>query len=125
MKAFIAILLMLFFPMQAMADWVASGAISNPTAGQVLVDSGPLPASARSATIIVSSTVAARFRFQWRSADNTTTVAEQYFFCPANGTIVLPPVLESQEFQMNDNERLRIIIDQTITGAVSVSLFRG
>lgn len=122
MKKLLFMLLLVSMPIVARADWV-SGVVTNPAAGAVLVDTGPLSAGSRSALVIVAATVATRFRYQWRDAANTNVVQEQYFIVPANGTVVLPTPVAGQEYTMQEGERLRVIVDAGITGSASASLF--
>ena len=99
--------------------WLSSGIVANPTAGQILLDSGPLSAGTREAQIIVSANIATFCEFQLRNAANSATLRSQVIAVPANHgiSIPFPTGLENGE-----NERFRIVNLVNITGQVSVSI---
>lgn len=103
-----------------MAAWNSSGRLTNPTAGQVLVDTGVLAPGTRILNIVVASSVIAICELQQRDSTNANTVKSQAFAIPANGTVVfdVPCGIDNA-----DQERYRIILISAITGTLSASLF--
>jgi hypothetical protein len=102
--------------------WLSSGRIANPAIDQVILDTGPLPAGAYWFTAQGSGSVAAAMEVQLRDAANATTVKSQIIANPAFGTSPPFEVPERFQFNVNVNERIRVIMVAAVTGSVSVSL---
>ncbi len=102
--------------------WFTQGRITNPAAGAVLADTGPLIGGPNyQPQAIVSSTIAAQILIQRRNATNTANVSEQLVVCPANSTFTLPLVVNMSE-TWQDDERVRLVINATINGTIQASL---
>lgn len=100
--------------------WFSSGRITNPVLDQVLVDTGPIQGGSKNFQVYAASTGQAAFEIQWRDAANAITKKSQILAVPAFGYNMLFPLV--REIELLDNERLRVVAVQAITGSVSVSL---
>lgn len=99
--------------------WLSSGIITNPTAGQVLLDSGPLSAGTREVQLILSSNAIAFCELQLRNAANNGTRKSQVITVPANQCMTIPFAtgLDNEE-----GERYRVVSLTSVTGSVSISV---
>lgn len=115
------VLFLILSPLLAWAEgWLSSGSVTNPTANQVMVDTGAL---AGPTTIefcaYVGSTVGTAVRIQHMNAANTTALQDQLMPVPANQfTFMCLP----HAISIADQERVRVIMNGAATGVVSVSL---
>lgn len=100
--------------------WLSSGRVTNPTANQVLIDTGQLVAGPKNFAVYAASTAAAAFELQWRDATDTTTTKSQIVAAGANGFTYSPPLL--RDVEVAQNERFRVIQVANLTGSVSVSM---
>jgi hypothetical protein len=119
MKKLLALLLCIAFSAQAM--WNTNGIIVNPTAGQVIADTGSINGGSSYYTFVVAANVAARFEIAVRNPANTADIVGnvQNFFVPANGnfTVVIPVDVPS-------NGRVVIRTPTAITGSVQASILK-
>jgi hypothetical protein len=128
-KKFALILsLVLFAAVPALANqyWHASGIVVNPAAAQVIVDTGAMAASGgtfRRVNAFVCSSVAAVFNLQVRNGANTASTFEQIIAVPASACSPIFYMPDYDAFPMEDNGRVRIIMQAAVTGSVSVSLW--
>lgn len=103
--------------------WRNSGRITNPIAGQILLDTGPLITGQYHFLVYGAANANAAFEFQWRNALNTATLGSQIFAVAGFGST--PPFEIPRDFYIQttaDNERFRIEMVNAVTGAVSVSM---
>lgn len=100
--------------------WYSSGRLTNRTAEQEVVTTGPLPAKQRMFQVTVSCTVAAPFEVQWVAADGITIKGRQIIACQALDTKDTPRQVE--EISMLINESIRVVAVTAITGQVSASI---
>ena len=117
----LAVSLVLFVPLIALAQTWISGTLVNPAAGAVIVDTGAI---AGPTTIefcaYVSANVAAQFSVQRRNAANNATLSEQRINVIASTTSSMCP----KSVDIGDGERIRIVNDTLIAlGTVNASLF--
>lgn len=102
--------------------WQTQGRLTNPNAGAVVADTGPLPSgTSYSPQLVVSSTTTAQVLLQRRDAANAQTLTEQLIVCPANNTINISVTGYLNELQ--DNERIRLVLNANMTGSIQGSLF--
>ncbi len=103
-------------------DVVDSRSVTNPTAGQVLADSGQLsPANQQLCAAVISSDGAlSDFSIQWRDAANAVTLASWTFILGTAGT----SSVNWGKFNLNfsNNERIRIVSDSAVTGDVAATI---
>jgi len=107
------------------AGWFSSGVVTNPTASQVLADTGPISGPTQiTFCYIVAGTVASIFDVQLVASNGTTVRGEQYVPVPASSTqnFCLGQGLNIQTVANNDH--LRILNVASVTGKVSVSLWQ-
>lgn len=91
-------------------------------AGTVLSDSGPITGDAvhEMQWIIAAAQVQAVVVLQHRNAANDTTLTSQILPLSAFSQFTIPMVIK---ISMLDGERLRIILNNNITGSVQASMF--
>lgn len=101
--------------------WIPGTRLSNPNAGAVLFDTGPLTADRSwSPHVLVCATVAAQVLFQRRNAANDATLQEQIFPVAANQPFSFAV---NGQIDVAEGERLRLVLNANITGAVQCSMF--
>jgi hypothetical protein len=100
--------------------WANSGRVTNPTAAQIVLDSGALTLGTRRIVVVVSCSVDVATELQHRDAANATTLRSQVLSCKAFDTvsIEIPQGIDNLA-----NERYRIENINAITGVLSVSVF--
>lgn len=117
---------LLFWSAPALANgWISSGIVTNPTASQVLDDTGPITGPTQiTFCLVASSTVAAIVDLQLVDSTGATVRNEQYFSIPANDTrdFCLPDGMNVTTAANGDH--LRIINVTAITGKVAASLWQ-
>lgn len=119
MKKLLAVILCFAFSAQAM--WNTNGIVANPTAGQIIADTGSINGGGSYYTFVIAATAASRFEVAVRNATNTADIAGnvQNFFVPANGnfTVVMPIDVPSLG-------RIVIRTPAAITGSVQGSIMK-
>jgi hypothetical protein len=122
MKKKIWIVLALLVPAISFAagTWLSAVTV-NPTAGQVLVDTGAIsgPTSVEFCAYTAGS-VAAVLTVEHRNAANSATLHSQQIPVTAGTFNEMCP---NKGFTVADQERVRIVSTNAVTGTVSVSLF--
>jgi hypothetical protein len=120
MKKVLAVLLVLLAPLAwAQARTWLSAVVVNPTTNQVLLDTGAVGGPANyDYCVYVASNANTVVQVQRRNAANSATVAEQYMAVPAFSFASICPL----KITLADQERLRLIAGNNVTGSVSVSL---
>lgn len=99
--------------------WYDSGLISAPTAGQVLVDTGQLPAGVYQFTIFASASVAAVLDVERRDSMDQNTISVQRMYVTAMTTAPDLDIID----QLADQERIHVKnVTLIATGTVSVSI---
>jgi len=101
-------------------EGVKSGVIS---AGTVLADTGPLPSGVHSVyEMMLSTSVDAVVRLEWRNAANDGTNISQTFYLSALAPAIIGPAFSVGDFATD--ERLRVVLaNGLLAGAVQASLF--
>lgn len=104
-------------------EWLDSGIVTSPSAGQVLSDTGPVSGPvAFQGCVSLYASVAATFDFQQRDAANTSTEHVQRLSVTAGNTEEFC-WHDDTPFLLDDGERLRIISVGALTlGTVSTTL---
>ncbi len=102
-------------PAYQVADVFTNGVLSNPAAGDVLMDTGPLPIGDYTIHMIVRATGVNNYTWEWRNAGNTADLWSQTFSLDPSfqDTVELNFRLSIQ----NDNERFRVIIVALVAGS--------
>ena len=100
--------------------WTSSGRITNPTAGQIVADSGALAGGTREPLIAVACSVAVTLELQQRDAANAATLKSQIISVPANTFVAFHVPMG---IPVGDGERLRLENVSAVTGVLSVSVF--
>ena len=115
-------LFLILSPLLAWAEgWIASGSVTNPTANQVMVDTGALSGPGKiEFCVYAASTVATAIRVQHMNAANSAAVQDPLVTVPANNFQTFCPKIP---ITYADGERFRVIMTGAVTGVVSVSLF--
>lgn len=104
-----------------MAVWATNGVITNPTTGQVVADTGPLPATPISPVLLCWSSVGVGVTLHYRNAANTADLRTQRMALTTEGTpfqvINLPA-----NITLNVNERLTLTVDAGFVGQIQCSI---
>lgn len=100
--------------------WLSSGRVVNPGLAAVLVDTGPLGQGARPVAADFACTVGGAVELQHRNAANDANIHSQIIALNGQGYVPMPPQLE---FDVAEDERIRIVTVSAIVGIVSVSLW--
>lgn len=118
-RIFAYLLAALLFALPAFPMWVTNGIVTNPTAAQVIADTGAISGGGSSYTVIVAATAISRFEVAVRNAANTADVTVQNFFVAANGnfTAILP-------MDVPPGGRVIIRTPAAITGSVQGSILK-
>lgn len=121
MKKLIALIFTSLLMLAPMADamWVTNGIVTNPTAAQVIADTGAISGGASTYTFIVAATVVTRFEVAVRNAANTADVQVQNFFVLANDnfTAILP-------IDVPPGGRIVVRTPAGVTGSVQGSILK-
>lgn len=106
------------------ADWF-NAVTTNPTAGQVVIDTGPITTDGYYRwCVTAASTVAATLRVQHRDTTNTVTLHEQYLPVVSGSEASLCIPSSDLAVLILTNERLRVVNTSLIAaGTVSTSIF--
>jgi hypothetical protein len=101
--------------------WYVGTVLTNPTAGTVLIDSGPLYGQSNSYLIGVmgASTVNWAYDVQHRNAANDTNIHAQRRRPSAGNEDWNSP----NKILVGSNERIRLVLLADVTGEIQVSLF--
>lgn len=104
--------------------WATAGIITNPTANQVIADTGPLPATAFVPTFMCWANVSCLITLRHRNATNTADLHTQQLFLSTEGTSFqlfgLPTAVT-----LGANERLILTVDNVFTGQIQCSIITG
>lgn len=96
--------------------WVTNGPINNPATGEILADTGAIPAGTLSLTILVFTDVGFTMNLVQRNALNTANVNIQPIAVLGQYTVVgIPAVLVL-------NQRIRLEVDTAVTGNIQASI---
>lgn len=108
----------------------AGSALVNPAANAVMIDTGALDdqsstnaGQAVAVKVFCSQTVAARYYIQVRDATNTVTRFEAFLMGGVNLTSPWDP--SPIAFKLNDNERVRVLMQAAITGTAKCEIALG
>jgi hypothetical protein len=102
-------------------SWITEGLVTNPAAGAVLADSGPLPAGEYGLpAVLVSSEVAVILVLQHRNAANNGNVRSHAIPVAAMTPFYLPPP-GNETF--SGGERLRLVVLAAVVGRMQASFF--
>jgi len=93
-------------PAYGVVDIFSAGVITNPAAGAVMADTGPLPVGSYTVQVLFSIGEAAIEDFEWRDAANAATLVSHSF---RNGTALGTLEFSTRLEVANANERFRVI----------------
>lgn len=96
--------------------WATEGLKTNPSAGDILADTGPLAAGIASLTVIIWTDAGCNLNLVQRNALNTADVNSQSL--QPNGSMFLAPIPIITLL----NQRLQITVDTGVNGHVQASL---
>jgi hypothetical protein len=105
-------------------SWHTGSVLTNPSSGDVLVDSGQMKAGWYLVGVMGTATVAVVYDLQLRDKDNATTVQAQRRRFGATLASQNDDALLPNKISVQQNERLRCVLVGSITGEVQLSLFR-
>lgn len=101
--------------------WRTEGRKTNPAAGTLLADTGPLQGGVSySPQLVVSSTVILQVRMEHRDAENLNTLQEHTFLVPANSSFQFSVW---GYFDILEGQRVRLTVGANVTGTAQGSLF--
>lgn len=104
--------------------WSTAGIITNPTTGQILADTGALPAVVFVPTFLCWSLIACNITLHHRNATNTVDLHTQQMALSTEGSpfavIGLPTAVT-----LGLNERLTLTVDIGFTGQIQCSIITG
>lgn len=106
------------------SDWI-TGTVTNPGAGVVVADTGPLPADGNYRWCVWgAASVGAILRVQHRNAANDANLHE--FYMPVGSTQSPIQVCATADFAplILQDERLRLVNNSLIVGTISASILR-
>ena len=107
-------------PAYGVTDIFTNGVVVDPNIGDLLADTGPLPAGAYSIQIFVSTTETNAIDFQWRNAGNSANLFSQRIQIePTQGENVQ---LLVRILTANDDERFRLV---TVRAAAVAEEYQG
>lgn len=96
----------------------SEGELTNPADESVTADSGVLPAGQYEAFAVVSVSANAQVKFQHRNAANDANVFEGIgLYVLANSSVPI-----AWHFNLDKNQRVRIVMDDALTGTIWASL---
>jgi len=102
-------------PAYRVSDVFTNGVLNNPAAGDILMDTGPLPIGDYTIHMIVRATAVNNYTWEWRNAGNTADLWSQTFALdPTFDNIV---ELNFRLSIQNDNERFRAVIQALVAGS--------
>lgn len=123
MKKLLAVMFAVLFVLVSgftQAAWYTSNIITNPTANQIIADTGAIgDGFGHDFDVCVSSTVAAAIVVEWRDAANAANVFAHIIPVPANGFACFTS-RGSLTFQTS--ERVRLRMNAAVTGSVQGSI---
>ena len=98
--------------------WYSQGTLTNPAAGTILADTGPLQTSGvYRVTCVATSSVAATVSVEHRDSGNANTLEAIGISVPVGGTVSFDvPV------RISSGERIRAVLSSAITGTITVTL---
>jgi len=100
----------------ASAQWFTNGIQTNPTANQIVADTGAVGDGAgHDFDVYVSSTVAVAIVVEWRNAANDANVLAYIIPVPANGFAYWT---SRGALAFQGNERVRLRMNSGVTGSV-------
>ncbi len=102
--------------------WVDGAIATNPTAGDILADTGALTVGEYVFAFLLVAmglTSSGRLRIEHRNAANAANLAAQTF--PIGADSVLEPVFPTK-ISIVEGERIRVLAGTSITGDVEVSI---
>jgi hypothetical protein len=108
-------------------QWHTGNVLTNPSNGDVLVDTGPLSALRGGyylVGVVASATVAVVYDLQLRNAANDATVQSQRRRFAATDSNKNDDLMLPNKIQVTQDQRLRCVLVGSITGEVQVSLFK-
>lgn len=106
--------------------WTTGAVLTNPSNGDVLVDSGPMSAVRGGyflVGVIASASVPVVYDLQIRNAANTVTLQSQRRRLAGTTSNLNDDLLLPNKISMHQNERLRCVLVGGITGEVQLSIF--
>ncbi|RJQ37450.1 MAG: hypothetical protein C4555_06350 [Dehalococcoidia bacterium] len=101
-------------------QWVDGDIDTNPSDGDVLVDTGALPEGNYLFTVVGRATVQATYEVQVRNAANNSTLSSQRRTIAANGNDYFPL---PNKILLSQNQRLRCVQSGNLTGDIELSIF--
>jgi hypothetical protein len=107
--------------------WHTGLVLTNPSNGDVLVDTGPISAAKGGyylVGVVGSSSVATVYDLQLRNAANDATVQSQRRRFGATESSRNDDLLLPNKIGIQQNQRLRCVLVGTITGEVQLSIFK-
>ena len=107
--------------------WHTGALVTNPSNGEVLVDTGPMQvvrASYWLVGVMSYATANAVFDLQLRSADNTTTLQQQRRGIDVSLRGRNDDMILFNKIPVNQEQRLRCVLVGAVVGEVQLSLFR-
>lgn len=99
--------------------WAGGQVTTNPLAGTVLADTGPLDVGHYDVALVLNGSSDFSINFQRRSAANDATLQTIGFLASAPITVLLVP----KRIRLLKNERVRVTNVADLTFAVNVSIF--
>jgi hypothetical protein len=98
--------------------WISSGVVQDPKVGEVLLDSGALPAGAFTMPLLLMSSESDRLlRLEWRNAANAGNRQNHTFIVRQNAIVDL----SGKQVTVAQGDRLRVVTVDLVEGAVQVS----
>lgn len=99
--------------------WIDGALLTNPTAGQVLVDTGVLTVGWYLIAIAGSASVDVVYDFQHRDiANGANEAVQRRRFAAGNEDFLFP-----SKIHVREGERIRAVLVTTITGELQLSIF--
>jgi len=107
-------------PAYGVVDIFSAGVVTNPAAGAILADTGPLPIGSYSVQVLFSIGEAAIEDFEWRDAANGANLMIHSF---RNGTGLGTLGFSTRLNIANDNERFRVLNPNLGAANYQVTIF--
>jgi hypothetical protein len=101
--------------------WSTAGIITNPTTGQIVADTGALPATPFIPTLMCWSTVSVNITLHHRNSTNTADLHIQQMSLTTEGTPFVIFGLPTS-ITLGANERLTLTVDSGFTGQIQCSI---
>lgn len=105
-------------------EWTTGSILTNPTNGDVLVDTGAIKAGYYLIGVLASASVALVYDLQLRNAANDANVKSQRRRFGTTDSTLNDDMLLPNKISVEQNQRLRCVLVGSITGEVQLSLFR-